>query len=81
MNETLWASETQERENEEENDGNEGEQLRIVEWAKELQKATEVRSPAAKRHITNDCFGFFKLPRLAAEMIVFRFAELRCSEQ
>ncbi|XP_026208279.1 E3 ubiquitin-protein ligase TRIM39 [Anabas testudineus] len=41
LNDTLWLSESQENENKEEKDANEGAQMRIMEWAKELQKATE----------------------------------------
>ncbi|XP_044040532.1 nuclear factor 7, brain isoform X3 [Siniperca chuatsi] len=38
---TPWASESQEHENKEDKDANKEAQLRIMEWAKELQKATE----------------------------------------
>ncbi|XP_070786322.1 butyrophilin subfamily 1 member A1-like [Enoplosus armatus] len=41
LKEAPWASENQEHENKEEKDANEQAQLRIMEWAKELQKATE----------------------------------------
>ncbi|XP_040887361.1 nuclear factor 7, ovary [Toxotes jaculatrix] len=41
LKETPWAHEGQDHENKENNDASEEVQLRMMEWAKELQKATE----------------------------------------
>lgn len=45
LKDTPWASKSQEHGNKENKDASEKAQLRIMEWAKELQEATEVRSP------------------------------------